>query len=90
MYNNILRAFHDRIIASPNMAAIALHFIFIIATRRPKKAAYKPIAQLWTNIIKVSPNGKQMVQEVSILHFFIIKILLKILISLFYSIFLKY
>lgn len=64
MYADLLRVFHNRVTISPSISVFALKFIFLLTTRRTSKATYKPIAQLWTTLIKISPNGKHLVQDV--------------------------
>lgn len=79
MFHDLLRSLHERIIISPPISEFALKIIFLLSTRHADKAPYKPIAQLWTTIIKVSPEGKDLVQKVSLrnvvdlsfLHFFL-------------------
>ena len=64
MHRDLLRSLHERIIISPHISSFALRLLFLLTTRHPDKAPYKPIAQLWTTIIKVSPEGKNIVQKV--------------------------
>lgn len=64
MFHHLLKVFHDRVIISPHISFFVLRFIYVVTTRRTSKVPLKPIAQLWTTIIKIAPNGKALVQKV--------------------------